>query len=158
MKQKILVILVFLMSSMALQGCAHRELSSKIDREVSQESAIKSHSDLRSETSQLIDSSPNLTAEQRLQLSALAKSVRTRSDLLWSESLKLRSVLIKDLLAADYDEDEVELIKRRIKSVESQRLSVTFDAIEKAKLILGKEAVANAHLFDVLFEGRGGRE
>jgi hypothetical protein len=142
----------------AVQSCAHSNLDRKIDSEIAQESSIKTHADLRKEASQLIESAADLTDEQRKQLLALRDSMRTQLDALGVQSLKLRSILIKDLLATRYDEDEVELIEHRMKDVEEKSLSVTLKAIEEANKILGHQAVANRQLVERFWDYRGSRE
>jgi hypothetical protein len=58
-------------------------------------------------------------------------------------SLKLRSILYKDLAAAKFNRKEVDLIKSRIKEVEKKKIGTLLDAVEKANLILGNEALQN---------------
>jgi hypothetical protein len=131
-----------------LQGCAHSALEKHVDQEVTQESAVKNNADLRAEADQLIETAPGLSADQRARLSALRNTTRAQTDEMWAQSLKLRSVLIKDLITTNYNEDEVELIKQRIRNLEDKRLSLMFSAVERANTILGRQAMANPRLID----------
>lgn len=145
--------------AMGAFSCSHGALDQKIDQEVAQETSVKTRSDLIQEASSVLDNASDLSAEQRDQLKALRSSVTGKMDQLYSQNLKLRSVLIKDLVAKDYNEDEVELIKARIKYNEDKRLTLIFEAVEKAKGILGHALLANRHIVEEFMEGgREGRE
>jgi hypothetical protein len=158
MKDKKCAIAAAVVLALIAQGCASSALNRKIDNEMAQETSIKTHADLRNETGQLIQTAPGLTAEQRSKLATLRDSTRAQLDTMWMQSLKLRSLLLKDLVSANYDVDEVELIKRRIRDLESKRLTVTFDAVEQANQILGHETYeSRQRIMDAFFEGhRGG--
>lgn len=156
MKTKRSVFTIAVVAAIALQGCAHSSTEQKVDRKLSDETSIKTHSDLREETDNVLKSTPGLSDDQRVKLAALRDSTRTRLDALYAQSLKLRSVLIKDLITTNYNEDEVELIKSRIKTVEDKRLSLIFDAVEQANLILGHLVLTNRQvIMDGFFEGHG---
>jgi hypothetical protein len=58
--------------------------------------------------------------------------------------LKLREILVTDLAQPNYDEDEVSAIKDRLTTVEKLRLTVIFEAIDKANKLMGRE-VPNRH-------------
>lgn len=155
---KNLIVVIALASAGFFQGCASAALNTKIDRELAQESAVKSRTDLRKEAGQLIQTTPGLTADQRSKLSSLRDTTRAQLDAMAGQSLKLRSVLLKTLVAANYNDDEVELIKQRIKDLEEKRLTVTFNAVEQANQILGHETEANRQrIMDEFFETRAGR-
>lgn len=138
-----------------LTSCSHGALNKQLDEKISEESAIKTRSDLQAETADLFEKAPGLSAVQRVQLVALRNNTRSESDRLRLESLKLRSVLVKDLISEKYNEAEVELIKKRIKANEQQRLSVLFGAVEKANTILGHIAPKNQNLIHEFFDPRG---
>ncbi|MDR3608576.1 MAG: hypothetical protein P4M08_14530 [Oligoflexia bacterium] len=159
MKNKKLVLLVAIGSALGiqLQGCATSALDKKVDAEVAQED-VKTHAELRTESGQLIESTPGLTADQRVKLVALRDATRADLDSLYSQSLKLRAVLIKDLITTNYNEDEVELIKKRIKDNENKRLTVTFNAVEQANKILGRDAQSHRKLVEDFWGGRASRE
>lgn len=146
-------------SAVTLQGCAHSAENKRVDNEVAQENSVKSRADLSTEAGQLIQNSPGLTAEQRSKLSALRDSTRAKIDEIASESLRLRSVLIKDLISTNYNANEVELIENRMKKAEDKRLSVTFNAVEQANTILGHDVTPNREqIMDDLFQGHGSRD
>ena len=143
MKVSLSVVLVGV--AILTQGCAHNSLDDRIAAKVSQESTVKHRADLGVEAAQLIASSTSLNEQQKSQLLALQDTVRDKTDSLIGQSLKLRSVLIKDLISS-YDEDEVALVKKKIKEIEEKRVTVLFDAVERANKILGHEAAANQRM------------
>ena len=148
-----------LCSVLALQGCAHSALEKQVDDKVAQENTVKNHAELQTQANQMIDSSTSLTAEQKSKLSALRTSTRSQTDQMWEQSLKLRSLLVKDLISSSYNEDEAELIKERIKTLEDQRLTVLFGAVDQANKILGHQAAQNQYIVHGFFyEGHGSRD
>lgn len=155
MRKLFLVIVV--VSSILIQACAHSTTEKKLDEKMSQETAVKSRLDLSTEATQMINEAVGLSDDQKSKLLALRDSMREQNDSFTSQSLKLRSVLIRDLISADYDAKEVALIKKKIKALESKRVSALFDAIEKANAILGREAMANQKIIQDFSEFRGSR-
>lgn len=152
------LIYIMIASTLVFQGCAHSALDAKVDQEMAQETTVKTNADLRAESSQLLQTAPGLTSDQRARLVALRDATRSQLDSLWSQSLKLRAVLIKDLITAKYNEEEVDLIKDRMKKIEDQRLAVTFNAVEQANTILVHEPALPNHqelMNEFFFEGSG---
>ena len=136
-------------------GCAHTATEKKLDQKLAEQSAVKSSSELGLEADQMINSAVGLTAEQRTQLVLLRETTRKEMDQLRDESLKLRVVLIKDVVSKQYESKEVSLIKKRIKKVENKRLQLIFGAIDKANKILGREAVQNQIILNQFIDERG---
>lgn len=140
-----------------LQGCAHASLDKRIDDELAKETEVKSQTSLRAESADLIRTTSGLTDDQRQRLSQLKTKTAAELDPLWQQSLKLRAILIKDVIATSYDNDEVSLIKARLRKIGERRLTIMFDAVKEANQILGRQAVDNREVVDdVLFEGHGG--
>lgn len=131
----------------------------RLDAKVAQETTIESGADLHDEVTTLIQSSDGLNADQKRKLLALRDSVREKNRSFMKESLRMRSVLIKDLIASDYNAKEVSLIKRKIRKLEDKRVSIVFEAIEQANSILGRQAAANQKLISDLpyFQGMLGK-
>ncbi len=51
------------------------------------------------------------------------------------------------------EEDEVELIKKRLKGLEEKRLAILFETVEQANVIMGHEAARNRKMIhDFLHE------
>ena len=141
-----------------MSGCAHAQLEKKVDDKVAQETLVKTRTDLRVESGDLIQTAPGLSDDQRQSLNRLRVETAGQLDSLSLGSLKLRAILIHDLLETPYDEDEVELIKERLTKIEDQRLTTMFSAVTKANQILGRQALQNHALVDGFFDGHGSRD
>jgi len=136
-----------LISALAvLGGCSHAELRQRVDAKVAQEASVNTRSELHAETLQLIKTAPGVSDAQKAELLRISKTAQTQSDQLVENSRKLRSVLIQDMVSPKYDEDEVELIKDRLRDLEDKRVSVLFDAVEQANLVLGHDAHNHSQL------------
>jgi len=139
-----------LFSSSIVVGCAtgNKELNTKL----SQETEVKKRSDLGQEATGLIASNPKLTNSQKTQLFALRDSVKAQMDQIQSDSLKLRAVLIREVLSPNYSSKEARLIERRMAKLDSKRTSVILNTIDEANRILGRmdELDREEFLFDLM--------
>ena len=136
-----------------LQGCASTT-QKKLDEKLSMEKEVPTQAELSKEAGQLIEKAPGLSAEQRAKLASVRDKLQREITAMRDESLKLRSILLKDVISANYDQDEVNLIKQRLESVEKKRLSTIFDSIREANAILGHQAPEHERIIRDLFPGR----
>jgi trehalose-6-phosphatase len=139
----------------ALHGCSTGALNKQVDIDLTRENAVKTRNDLRAESRQVIESAPGLTDDQRSRLAILWTATRAQDDEMRSKSLKLRAMLIKEIVAESYDSDKIELIEHRVKALEDKRVSLAFESVEQAKKIMGREAVVNRAVMDEFLEARG---
>jgi len=121
-----------------MAGCTQKEVVKDLDVKESQTSSIKGAGDLQSEAADLITRS-NLSADKKAQLTTLRLATEKQLEAYRDESLRLRSLLIKDVMAPTYNRAEVGLIKSRMSKVERQRLATIFDTVDKANTILGHD-------------------
>ena len=135
------------------QHCAHTEVEKQLDRKVAAETQVRTTQALEKETGLLVENAPGLTPVQRQKLLNLRDGTRTQMDRLQEDSLKLRAILIKDILSPQYNENEVDLVKNRIRSVEKKRLSLIINKIEKANEILGREAESHSPVVRNMLRG-----
>ena len=119
-------------------GCAHK-LEKQIDAQVAQTPNIDSPAALSRQTDNKIDSDQSLKPEQKAELKQLRQSARAEMDALQNESLKLRSVLVDQLLTKNYRASEVAALKDRIREVEDRKLARAFKAVDDASRILGHD-------------------
>lgn len=138
---------------LALGGCSHAVLDQRINEKVAREPAINTRSELNAEVEKLIESTPGLSKEQKAGLLGLSTSTREQVNQILAASLKLRSVLVNDMIAKDYDEDEVEMIKDRLRDLEDKRVSVLFDAVDQANTILGRDARLHPEIVHAFVDG-----
>jgi hypothetical protein len=133
----------FAISIFALTSCNHAALERDVSQQVANESNIKTGADLNASTNSTLENSKDITPEQRDKLMALKKITKEKLDTNSAETNKLKSVLIKNLVQTNYKENEVELIKSKLKTLNSKRLSIMFDSVESANSILGRQARLN---------------
>lgn len=133
----------FVVPALILSACGHAAIEKSIDQKLTQESDVKTIADLNSEENSFVAGAKNITPEQKTQLLALRALTRQKLNTNNQESNKMKSVLIQDLVAAQYKENEVELIKSKLKNLQSKRLTIMFQAVEEANSIMGREARMN---------------
>ena len=149
------MMMVLLLSALVLQGCAHSKTQEALDKKLTEEVTVSNPQELADEAQSLIATAPGLSESQREQLSGLRTTTSSRMGELQDKSLRLRSQLIKDTISKSYNAKEVSLIKKRLKEVESKRLSLIFDTVDKANRILGRQAAESGSLVSRLVETRG---
>jgi hypothetical protein len=146
----------FVFLSMALSGCASNA-SKKVDSKVSQENGVQTRKALQAEAQSLIEHDAELTTDQKSRLSILSSSLSQQLDAMNLESVKLRSVLVKEVLSPDYQISEVEVIKGRMRGLESRRVDLMFSGIEQANVILGRGPADNRRVLSAFINyGRAG--
>lgn len=126
-----------LASGFLFVGCAQKAVEKQVDQKLSQEVKVKSEQELRAESDQLILSS-NLKEEQKTQLLETRKNWTEKSMALRDESLRLRSLLLKDLLNPAYNQKEAQVIQKRLKKNEQKRVALLLESIRKTDKILGR--------------------
>lgn len=88
--------------------------------------------------SELIHSSETLTPEQKKELEVIMANNKQTAESLNEQSFQYRSVLIKSLLSGKVNRKEVDILKKRIKTIEGQKLKNTFDTVEKITKLVDK--------------------
>jgi dsDNA-specific endonuclease/ATPase MutS2 len=145
--------MTILTACIGIYGCS--STNKILDKKLAEEPAI-TRSALQTQANESVEADTRLSQEQKQKLTELRASLTSQIDEINQHSLKLRSILLKDLLAAKYNGDEVVLIKTRMKKLEAERLNVIFDAAEKTNLILGREAALNPKVMDEFLSLRAG--
>lgn len=141
-----------LFALIAFAGCA--STNKTIDTKVAQETKVSNSRELRNEVDQLIQNDQQLTADQKTKLLALRQSISAQTIAINRQELRLRSVLTEELLSPDYSIDEVALIKKRLKKLESQRLSLLFSGIDQGAEILGRKFSNGSRMMRAMMEQR----
>ncbi len=116
-------------------GCATSD--KQLDEKLKAEPPVKNRADLQNQAGGMVKDS-NLSADQKARLGQLQKETQAKLDLVQEESLKLRSLLIKDMLTSPFNSDEVDAIKSRMRKVEDHRLAIFFDTVDRANEIIGR--------------------
>jgi hypothetical protein len=153
LKMKIVLVTLLVLP---LVGCASNA-SKNVDDKIWQENGVGSRKDLQEESFRLIHDEPGLSPGQRDRLALLSSTMTQKLDVINLESVRLRSVLMKEVLAPDYKPNEVEVIKTRISGLEARRISTMFNGIEEANSILGRTPVENRRVLRAFItDGRTG--
>lgn len=137
---------------MAACASADRSPSSvkSLDERIAEEQITDGAEALREETAQNIQNDPDLSANQKTKLLDLQKATTEKMRQLHIDSLKLKSVLSKSLFGPDYNERDIQILKRRIVKNDNKKLDVMFEALDEAKKILGKNGRDHAYLMNQL--------
>lgn len=130
------ILLIFALSSLLLAGCHHAD--KKLDEALAQTPPVANNAELQKQAADRIANAPDLTEDQRHQLTELRKSLKSEMAKLQEESLKLRSLLLEAVLSEPYVEGKVATLKKRMKQVEDEKLKVTFKSVDRANQILGR--------------------
>lgn len=131
-----------LLAALSLSGCAHDAEERRLERKIDQTPPISSRGELVARSEKTLESTKDLTPGEKDALRRVHQAYLDENTKLQADSLKLRSILIKDVLGSSrssygYDKDEVALIKARMTALEDQRLSALMKAIREANQILG---------------------
>ena len=134
--------LAILLLSLAF-GCSHEAVEKDISQKMNRESDVTSQDDLTSKANLVVQNAKGISNDQRRRLMELRSATTMQLEINWQQQLKLKSVLIKEVIQTDYKENEVELIKSKLKDLESKRLAIMFSSVDEANRIMGREARVN---------------
>lgn len=143
-----------------LQGCATSE-KKIVAAKVATMPDIADSKEAQQQQDFQVDTASGLTDKQRAEIRQLRSSSRDQLNKIQEDSLKLRQILINDLVAQDYDSKkakEVEFVKARIYKLDKSRTKLRFVTIEKLQKILGRDIkdkqVLLNHVMEKDFEDR----
>jgi hypothetical protein len=128
-----------------LSACAEKELKQKVSSDVAAEPLPASRSDLQKESEALINNS-QFSDDQKNQLRSLRKDLLSKMQSLNDESLKIRSLLLKEVIAKHGDELEVSALEDKMKDNSQKKLKVLFEAVKKTNRILGRNSIEQDRL------------
>jgi hypothetical protein len=120
-------------------GCAHSSVDEQLDKKLADESGVNSSGELKKETKADLLKAKNITPGQKAELEKLRQDFAQSETAIYQRTLKLRAVLVKDMVAVNYNEAEVRLIQDRMRDLEDKRLTLQFAAIDRANHILGHD-------------------
>ena len=136
-----------------LTGCASK-MDKKIDSMLAKEPDNLTTRTLASEAVTAEEEISDLSKEQKALIDDLKVNTGKQIGALKQVSIKLRSLLIKNVLSTDTDLSEQQALMNRIRSTENKRMSVMFDAVGKANNILGHNALQHRLLVERMFFDR----
>jgi hypothetical protein len=138
--------------ALGLEGCAHGSIDRRIDEKLAHEDQVNTRGDLSVEAGKLIQDTPGLDDAQRAQLNDVRAQTASRIADLTRQSIRLRGLLIEDVVAQEYDPAEVEAIKRRLRSIEDKRLTAILEAVDQANEILGRQNLQRQRILNALMQ------
>ena len=122
----------------------------KLDEKLKLEKNINTIFDFRVESRRKIEGVKGLTDKMRAELIELTTDTYFKIRELDTQSLRLRSVLISDLVN-DYDRTEIALIRKRLQNLAERRVAVIIESVESAHKILGPTANEHKEILDDFF-------
>ena len=132
-------LLMVIAYSLSMAACGHSQVQKDLDQKVELSSATSETEDLGDKAKEIINSNAKLSATQKFELLELQKKTHAQIALLSRQSFKLRDLLISDIGSNNYNKHEVDAIEDRLTKIEKDRLWLTFDAVDSANRILGRE-------------------
>jgi len=127
------------------QGCAHT-VEKKLDQKEALVSSEETNTDVLKEGAGAVENTPGLTPEQRVEIRSLWDKTHIQIATIGQESLKLRMVMIKDIVSPVPKAAEVNLVKKKIAGLEHEKISVYFSAIRQTNRILGRWGSENERI------------
>lgn len=124
------VTIPLILLSLLFSGCASKTEKLEVTNQT-EKSSVKNSEALKDSIEQTIQSSKHLSNEQKGLLEKIIAENKQRAEELQEESYKVRSILIKELLAPEQNRKKISLLKKNIQLIEKNKLKNTFQAIEK---------------------------
>ncbi|MGZ3653204.1 MAG: hypothetical protein ACXVB9_15160 [Bdellovibrionota bacterium] len=121
-----------------LQSCASTELNQRLDEKVARESTIKSRKDLDAKAAGLMINTPGLSDQQRERMKTMKTQLQAKLKALNGDSLKLRALLIQDVLSPGNPVQEINEVKKRLRKNSQARIDAIFSAVDEANDVLGR--------------------
>jgi hypothetical protein len=121
-------------------ACATKKIDQKVDSALAQTPPVSGPAQLQKDATNTIASTPGISDDQRAKLVTIQKATETKLGDLREQSLKMRELLIQEVVRTEnYNDNEVNRIKSRLKKVESKRLDTLFKALDQANDVLGHQ-------------------
>lgn len=142
--------LFLLLIPLLVVSCASDEKDYEKIRDEVSHVKVKSGQELNTSLHELINHSKTLDKDQKKELLVLVDDIRVKNQALQEETLKLRLVLIKELISSKVSQEQVRIIKKDILKSEEKRLKNTFSAIDKIAKIVAKDPESEAFVTHML--------
>jgi hypothetical protein len=147
--------IIFLMIVIGICGCSSDAKREKHIRQgLSQEENVVDANTLRIDINKTINESKTLTDQQKVQLQAILEEAKVKMASLIQDSSRLKAVLVKEILSGKVDTEELRIIKKRIRSLDSKKTKFSFEAIDKIAKITMKDEDQRLYIEDMLYYNR----
>lgn len=143
------VTLAVAMGNLILVGAVRGDsLNDKLAHEVTPRDQGELHQNAKHE----IETAPGLSDDQRSKLLAVRESYEKETGKIREELLRLKAVLMKDVITTDYNQAEVDLIEGRINRLERKRVTALFRAVKDANRVLGHQVEKNPSILKIYID------
>jgi len=132
-------------------GCAHSPLDHSLNGKLSEEVEVSDYAQMKNESRVIIEKAP-ITDEQKNRLLTLKLETAKKMDQFDKDLLKLKGVLLRNIVSEKYAPKEVVAIEKKIESLSKEKLATFFGALEMASKILGKSTAKEKVLENLRFE------
>jgi hypothetical protein len=138
LSQKISLLLVIsAFTLVGTSGCASKPVEKQIDQQADNERA-NNRDELKIEARKRIEASTSITKVQRKALLVLLSETEASIAKDAKTSLKLRSLLIAEIIKPNYKDEKIQIIKTKIMRAENKRVATILNATVEANRILGR--------------------
>lgn len=118
-------------------GCVHRA-EKEIERKVAVQSPVSNVQEFSDESDKIINEADNISDAQRAKLVVLRRETLYKIEQKDQEEMRLRLVLLKEILKNDDKQIEVNLMKQKIKKLNKEKYNILMSAMKESNRILGK--------------------
>jgi len=128
---------MFAVIGFLLVGCAQKT-EKEIERKLAVQSQVNNIQEFSNESDKIINEADSISDAQRAQLIVLRRETLTKIDQKDQEEMRLRLVLLKEILKADYKQREVNLMQQKIRKLNKEKFKILTAAMKDSNRILGK--------------------
>lgn len=130
-------------------NCAMKESKEevKLQQEVQQEPPRKMHGEVATKGFESIVQSKSLTEEQKEKMLKLHSKMTADTFKIQEETSRLKSVLFETMTTKPFDTKKVNSIKKRLITLNDQKMKNMLNAIDEVKSIVGKTERENVQDF-----------
>jgi hypothetical protein len=134
--KKHLELIFCIILSLIIYSCAGQKvIEKKLETEI-KAAPIAKQEDIIETAREYIASSNNLTVDQKAKLNSIQEKAIIDTSALRDEINKSRMILIKSALLPKYNAREVEIMKRKILSLERKKIRVGLNAFTEARNVI----------------------
>jgi hypothetical protein len=136
-------LLVAIFSVSLLVSCARLTVKSRVDRDLENKKSIEQRTDLDAYCRSAVDLAGGLSETQKTEIKTIAQSASDKMNALYKDELRLRALLMEKVLSKAPDDDQVDAIQSRMKSIEAEKRSVISEEIDQVARSLKGESTGS---------------
>lgn len=123
--------------ALTVNACSHSPVEKEVTAQANAEPARPLHGGVARKGFESITNSESLTPEQKTKLSDLHKDMIAKTFAIQEETSKLKSVLFETITAKPYRADKVNEVKKRLTTLNDEKMKNMFNALKETEKILG---------------------